>query len=171
MKRSNIGIYNSPAARGGDILATTRHGGLQWTYCSGYHDRLFSDDAPKWEALREDPVAQLIKRNPMRQVFKVCHGDWELYVKVYYASNWKTSLKWKIQGCPGKNEFNYLQEARHRSVPVARAVAWSLGKVHGQMMGVLITESLKTPGALADHIWADGSGQDKKLPGILTAAG
>ncbi len=171
MKRSNIGIHNSPAGSSGEILATTRHDDLQWTYRSDCHDSLFGDGTPKWPALQQEPSAKMVKSNPMRQVFRVLQGDWELYVKVYFAPDWKTQLKWRIRGCPGENEFNHLQEARNRSVPSPRAVAWSLGKIDGQVMGVLITESLKTPKALSDFIWAEDSTENKKLPGVLTAAG
>ena len=67
----------------GPSLVSRREGGLSWVYACGCHQRLFGGKKPLWGEIQADSRAQLVKSNPLRQVYKVNLEGWEIYVKVY----------------------------------------------------------------------------------------
>ena len=136
-----------------EVPITTAVAGLRWHCLGGYHGRLFVNDAPDWTNPADDPRAQLVKENPLRQVYHFRWDDLDVYLKLYQPAAWTDSAKWLLQGPPSRGEFERLLIARRRGVPVAKPVAWAAGTRAGKPFAALITESLGPTTSLEQLIW------------------
>ena len=145
--------------------------GLHWSCLSGYQLPLFGAEGANWPDLDNEPRAVLVKANPQRRVYRIQQGDLTVYAKLHIAATLADRIKWRLRGVPSLTEFGHLQTTQLRSVPVAKPLAWAHGSIKGQVVAMLVTESLGEGVSLADLLWARPDGEPAKLSAAAYAAG
>jgi len=151
------------------IITFSKHQ-LRWKCLIGYQNRLFSGQAPDWLNLDGDARAERIKKNPVRQIYRLNLSDTEVFVKVYKPVSRRDRLKDYMRSSPAGLEFKNMQRARLSSVPTARPLAWAEGGPKGKPCHILITESLGKVTALEEFIWREPPCSDRELSVALDPA-
>jgi len=142
---------------------------LRWRCLADCRQWFLAPNSPNWTNLDADSRAQLVKANPLRRVYRVRWNDLELYAKHFRAPDLLHRLKWLLKGPPSRGEFQRLLFARRCDLPVAKPLAWAVGRVAGKPVALLITESLGPTVSLEELIWRHPPPDNSQLSARLDA--
>ena len=118
-----------------------RIGREDWGIRQSHRERILGPEAPDWFALEREPRAQLIKSAHGRAIWRVILSTGTVFAKVARAGRLVDRTKWLLIASPGEREWNLLQEAERRRVPVARSLAIGV-QDQTRPRSVLLTEGL-----------------------------
>ncbi|KPK76803.1 MAG: hypothetical protein AMJ79_05440 [Phycisphaerae bacterium SM23_30] len=152
-----------------DATISTRTDSMQWVCLNRHHTSLFGYKAPDWTDLDHDDRAELIKTNPLRRVYRIRSQDYDLHAKLICPSSLKDRLKWYLRRCPSQIEFENLQIARARTVPVIMPVAWAQSPIKNEPLGILVTQTIKSAYSFEDLLWQDDKPGPQVIANALTA--
>ncbi len=131
------------------VTIATQIGGLTWHCLTAYRSQFLKKEMIDFANLEIEPKAILVKKNPMRQVYRICDNDMDIYIKLYHNETLQQMVKQAIAGNPAKMEFNDLYLAHSRNIDVPKPIAW----VEGKAFNLLVTESIGESQSLEDILW------------------
>lgn len=136
-------------------LITFDHNQIDWHVADEYEWLVRDPDAPNWSRLASCPTAELIKRNEVREVWRVTLRGQLFYAKIYYSSGPVGRLKNWIRGPACVLEWRTGWYAHRHGIRAIRPVARGLSSAPGDpVSGVLVTPALV--GAIPlDEYWAN----------------
>ncbi len=115
---------------------------LHWHCLSGYQNHILTADIHNWLDLDDNPKAELIKSNMVRKIYRVELKEMQVFVKVYTAASLREFLKWHLRPCPAKVEFQNLQTAKLKLLPVPQPLAWACSAKFTRPCAILVIKSL-----------------------------
>jgi len=129
------------------------HDQIEWRVADRFQWLVREPDAPNWSRLASCPTAELVKRNEVREVWRVVLRDQLFYAKTYYSSGRIAQLKNRIRGAACVLEWRTGWYARRHGIPAICPVACGESTAPGDpLTGVLVTPALQ--GAIPlDEYW------------------
>ena len=126
--------------------------GVRWHIATGYEIPVTGDSAPDWFNLADNPQAELAKRNPVREVYRVRLSCGAFFAKVFTHANLAATIKrWSV-GPPAGREFLVAQALARAGVGAIRAVATGVTMLGDR--SVLISEEFSGAQTIA-ALWED----------------
>ena len=132
--------------------------GLAWHGGDAWRDRLGGPGSPDWLDLANDPRASLLKRQDVREVWRLQLDDAVFIVKVYKERGWLARVKEMVTGCTAQREYAITQQAAELGLtpsPVGYATASRTSSAdrarHGRV-SVLVLQDMGSPESL-DRVW------------------
>ena len=108
---------------------STIAGGIQWQCQSQWHAKIFHMNTMQWSDLANEPLAQLVKQNAKRKVYRVVIDDVTLFVKAYAIGTIKDRIKNSFRDIPAKDEFTKLYICQDRKISVPTPIAWGINPI------------------------------------------
>ena len=152
-----------------DATISTRLDDLQWICLNRHHTSLFGYKAPEWTDLEHDERASLVKSNPRRRIYHIQSSEYDFYAKIVRPITFNDRLKWLIRSCPSQVEFENLQIARARYVPVIQPIAWASSSIKNHPYGILVTMTVPNAYSFEELLWRQPK-PDPKLTNDALAA-
>lgn len=97
-------------AAGGRNLPVTREG-MAWHVGDAWRDRVCGPGSPDWLNLANDPRASLLKRQDVREVWRLQLDGSGFIVKVYKECGWLARVKEMATGCAAQREYTITKKA------------------------------------------------------------
>ncbi|MFH0981553.1 MAG: lipopolysaccharide kinase InaA family protein [Planctomycetota bacterium] len=133
--------------------------GVRWYLRDNSAAAITSHSAPDWFGLGDDPRAELVKRNPLREVYRVRLSGGVFFAKVFEHGGPVATLKRWITGPPAQREFRLAQALSDARIGTIRAVA--AGIARSSRRSALISEEFSGAQTLA-RLW-ERSGIARRL--------
>ena len=138
------------------------HNQIHWRVARQYEWLVRGPAAPNWSRLASCPTAELIKRNEVREVWRVLLGQESFYAKIYFGSGLRTRIKNRLRGAACLTEWRTGWYALGHRIPSIVPVACGLStSPDDPVTGVLVTAALDDAVPL-DVYW---EGLDTEEPG------
>ena len=128
----------------------TASDGVHWHIAAGHETAVTGDSAPNWFALADDPRAERVKRNPVREVYRTRLSCGVFFAKVFTHANLAATIKRWFVGPPAGREFHVAQALVRAKVGAIRVVA--AGVAPSGDRSVLISEEFSGAQTLAE-LW------------------
>lgn len=112
----------APGRRLAELVSLEAHG-LRWLARRDWAWLLEGPQAPDWSHLRAESVAELVKRNQAREVWRVEVGGQQVYAKIYRAPGWRDRLRVLLRGPGHRAEWRAADYARQRGIPAIEPIA------------------------------------------------
>lgn len=152
-----------------DATISTRLDALQWVCLNRHHTSLFGYKAPEWTDLEHDERAALVKSNPRRRVYHIHSAEYDFHAKIIRPITFKDRLKWLFRSCPSQVEFENLQIARARYVPVIQPIAWASSSIKNHPYGILVTMTVPNAYSFEELLWRQPKPDNKPINEALAA--
>ena len=119
------------------------HNQIHWRVAARYDWQVRGPAAPNWSRLASCPTAELIKRNEIREVWRIALRDQWFYAKIYFASGLGTRIKNRLRGAAPLKEWRTGWYAIRHQIPSIVPVACGLPtSPDDPVTGVLVTVAL-----------------------------
>jgi len=116
---------------------------VHWRVAHQYEWLVRGPAAPNWSRLASCPTAELIKRNEVREVWRVLLCQELFYAKIYFASGLGTRIKSRLRGAACLKEWRTGWYAIGHHIPSIVPLACGLPTSPGDpLTGVLVTAAL-----------------------------
>jgi len=134
--------------------------GVRWHTSDHCPAALTHDDAPDWFELGGDPRAELVKRNPLREVYRVTLSCGVFFAKVFHHRGVAATLKRWVVGPPAVAELRTADALSGARVRAIRALAAGVSPSGDR--SILLSEEFDGAETLAE-LW---EGSRPPPPGI-----
>ena len=123
---------------------------IVWTAAAGWETFFRADAAPNWHDLASDSRATLVKSGDGRRVWRLVIGDRSCYVKEFFRSTWRASVRHFLRGPNARIEWRAGLAAERRGVPCVQNVGCGIG----QDRSFFVTQTLERASPLSSA-WAE----------------
>ncbi|GAF94880.1 unnamed protein product, partial [marine sediment metagenome] len=140
--------------------------GVRWH--SGDHcpNALTGADAPDWFELADNPGAELVKRNPLREVYRVTLARGVFFAKVFHHRGVAATLKRWVVGPPAVVELHIADALSRAGVSAIRALAAGVSPTGDR--SILLSEEFLGAETLAE-LWEGSRPQPLRIAESLVA--
>ncbi len=126
--------------------------GISWRIADGYEAVINDEAVGDWFALGSNAQAELVKRNPLREVYRVELARGAFFAKVFTQRGFTATLRRWMVGPPALAEFRTAQALSRVGVGAIRVVAAGVSTWGAR--SVLVSEEFAGARTLAE-LWDD----------------
>jgi len=142
--------------------------GVAWHVGEAWQDYVCGPGAPDWLDLASDPRATLLKRQDVREVWRLQLDGAGFIVKVYQENGWTTRVKQMVTGWAAQREYAITRKAAElglTSSPVGYATSTRKSpsdRARRRRISVLVLQD-RSPAESLDLVWKQISTQPPNI--------